>query len=146
MKKGGSQWRWCLVGNIEEAHKYGEEHEIKIVTKQFMPGAKIYLAPSQGGLGCESVVVIGKPQHRCGMIEIIMRREYITNYRLQKVLQPAVLERMEKSNYSWWVTQIQTGKRLLRFLTCSSPPPTKKYIRIKKLPGVEELALALTNW
>lgn len=101
-KQNVFQWRWCLVGNIVESHEYGEAHAIRIGTKQFAPNAKVYLAPAQWGDGYEKVPVIGKPRHRRKIIEVVMRRKYITHYRLQKVFQPAVLERMEKSKYAWW--------------------------------------------
>ena len=41
-----SKTGWCLVGNIVEAHKYGEEIEVRFGTKQFRSGAKVYLAPA----------------------------------------------------------------------------------------------------
>ncbi len=43
-------WRWCLVGNIIGAHEHGENKEIRIGTKQFQPGAKVYMAPSNWGI------------------------------------------------------------------------------------------------
>lgn len=120
------QWRWCLVGNIVESHEYGEDHEIKIGTKQFMPGAKIYLAPVQWGDGYENVIVIGKPRHRRGMIEIVMRRKYITNYRLQKVFQPAVLERIEKSKYLWWGEPVKDREEIIEVLNWLNPTAAEK--------------------
>ena len=121
-----TQWRWCLVGNIVESHEYGEEHETRIGTKQFMPDAKLYLAPIQWGDGYENVVVIGKPRHRRGLIEIVMHRKHITNYRLQKVFQPAVLERMEKSKYSWWDCTDADRDRIIDILDWLNPDAAEK--------------------
>ena len=120
------QWRWCLVGNIVKSHKYGEEHEIRTGTKQFMPGAKIYLAPIQWGDGYEKVVVIGKPRHRHGLIEIVMHRKYITGYRLQKVFRPAVLDRMEKSEYSWWSDTDADRDKIIDILNWLNPTSAEK--------------------
>ena len=95
-------WRWCLVGNIVETHEYGEEKEIKFGTKQFRPGAKVYLAPANWGDGYENIVVIGCPRKTRNFIEIIMRSEYVENLRIQKVYAPFLLHMMEKSQYEWW--------------------------------------------
>lgn len=138
-----AQWRWCLVGNAAETHEYGEDHIIKIGTKQFMPGAKLYLAPIQWGDGYEKVVVIGKPRHKHGMIEIIMPREYITNYRLQKVFQPAVLERMEKSKYSWWSDTDAARDEILDILGWLNPVAAEKAREnIKATEGQSDLSFS----
>lgn len=98
----GHSWCWCLVGNIVEQHEYGEQHEIKCGTKQFSPGAKVYLAPTQWGDGYEKIVVIGLPRHGGKYIEIITSSKYIENLRIQKVFKPAVLKRMCSSKWRWW--------------------------------------------
>ena len=94
--------RWCLVGNIVEDHEYGEEHEIKHGTKQFSPGAKVYMAPPAWGDGYEKIIVIGKPRNSKRYIEVIMRSEYIENLRMQVVYKPQILRMMNDSDYSWW--------------------------------------------
>ena len=134
-KTDSLQWRWCLVGNIVKSHEYGEDHEIRTGTKQFMPGAKIYLAPIQWGDGYEDVVVIGKPRHRRGLIEIIMQRKYIISYRLQKVFQPAVLERMEKSEYSWWGGTDADRDRIIDILDWLNPTAAEKAKQDIKVAG-----------
>lgn len=102
LDQGATQWRWGLVGNIVQTHEYGEEHKILVGSKQFGPGAKVYIAPAQWGDGFENVCVIGKPRHRRGLIELVMPLRLIENLRLKRVFQPAALERMEKSQYRWW--------------------------------------------
>ena len=97
----GHSFVWCLVANITEEHEFGEEHEIKVGTKQFRPGAKVYLAPVQWGDGFENVVAIGVPRHSKRYIEIITRREYMENFRVQKVFKPAILKLMCSSEYRW---------------------------------------------
>ena len=97
------EWRWCLVGNIVETRLYGEEKEVRNGTKRFSGGTKVYVAPSQWGDGFENVVVLGKPRgRRGGVIEMVIRRDYIHNFRLQKIYSPLLLRRMSKSQHSWW--------------------------------------------
>ena len=98
----GKEWVWCLVGNIVEEHSYGEEHDILRGSKHFRPGAKVWLAPPQWGDGYEKIVVIGKPRHYKSYIEVIMKSEYIVNFRVQQVFKPPVLKLMCNSEYSWW--------------------------------------------
>lgn len=99
--KKGHSFVWCLVANITEEHKFGEEREIRVGTKQFRPGAKVYLAPVQWGDGFENVVAIGVPRHSKHYIEIITRREYMENFRVQKVFKPAILKLICSSEYRW---------------------------------------------
>ena len=64
------EWQWCLVGNIVEKHKYGEEHIIKYGNKQFRPNAKVYVNLIYFGMGHETILVIGTPRHSSKYIEI----------------------------------------------------------------------------
>ena len=98
----GHNWCWSLVGNIVQEHEWGEKREIKYGTKHFSQGTKVFLAPVQWGDGYENIVVIGLPRYGKKYIEIVMRSEYIENYRIKKVYQPAILRRMCLSQYRWW--------------------------------------------
>ena len=95
-------WRWCLVGNIVDKRFYGEEHEIKSGIKLLSPGTKVYIAPHQWGDGGDKLVVLGKPRHKNGFIECIIKREQICNWRLKKIYPSRVLDRMNYSKYHWW--------------------------------------------
>ena len=97
-----NNYRWCLVGNITDKRMYGQKHEIRYGTKNFSPGTKVYIAPHQWGDGGEQRVVLGNPRHKKGYIECVIRREYICNFRIQKVYSPLLLKRMKNSEYSWW--------------------------------------------
>ena len=101
-KQEEQMWRWCLVGNIINSHPYGESKEILNGTKQFPPGAKVFIAPANWGDGYENVIVIGCPRHRKQYIEVIMRADYIENFRIKKVYAPFILRMMENSKYRWW--------------------------------------------
>lgn len=48
------EWQWCLVGNIVGEHEHGEAHEFKCGTKQFRPGAKVFVNLVYGGMGDET--------------------------------------------------------------------------------------------
>lgn len=114
--RGDMPWQWCLAGNIVESHEYGEEHEVRVGTKQFGPGAKVYIAPAQWGDGYENVCVIGKPRRKRSLIEVVMKMDLIENFRLKKVFQPAVLRRMEKSPHSWWGCADESRERILELI------------------------------
>ena len=96
------EWQWCLVGNIVKEHKYGENHELRYGNKQFRPNTKVFVNLVYGGMGHESVLVIGIPRYSKRYIEIVIARKYIENFRLQKVFKPAVLKRMNQSDWNWW--------------------------------------------
>ena len=96
------EWVWALVGNIKEEHEYGENHEIKKGTKQFGPGTKVYLSEGHWGDGYEMINVIGKPRHSRNYIAVVMKRNNIQNFRMQKVYKPAILQRMKENNENGW--------------------------------------------
>lgn len=120
------EWRWCLVGNIVDSHEYGEDHEIRTGTKQFAPGAKVYLAPIHWGDGYEKIYVVGKPRHRRGYIMVVMCSRYITNLRLQKVFRPAVLERMANSDVRWWGNTDEDRDEIIEYLDSRNPAAAAK--------------------
>ena len=109
-------WRWCLVGNIVKSHVYGESKDVLIGTKHFQPGAKVYMAPANWGDGYEKIVVIGCPRRSRQYIEIIMKSDYIENFRLQKVYQPFLLKMMEESEYTWWNNSEEDQQAILTLI------------------------------
>lgn len=97
-----AEWRWCLVGNIVEKHEFGEEHVIKLGTKHFPPGAKVFINPVYGGMGHEHILVVGVPRHMKQYVEIVIRRKLVRNFRVHKVYKPAILKLMSASEWDWW--------------------------------------------
>lgn len=130
-------WRWCLVGNIVKTHEYGEDHEIKTGSRHFAPGAKVYMAPVQWGDGYERITVIGKPRKRRNYVEVIMRSELIENLRMQKVFTPAVLKKMDQSEYHWWTNTESDRDEVIEYLETRNPDAAenakKKYWRFPKV-------------
>ncbi|MDD4200653.1 MAG: hypothetical protein PHS19_04610, partial [Eubacteriales bacterium] len=102
------EWRVSLVGNIIGENEYGETHEIRQGTKHFSPGTKVYIAPIHWGDGYEKVYVIGKPRGRRNLIQKVMSRSKIVNFRAQKVYSPVVLKMMQKSEIGWWDNDEET--------------------------------------
>lgn len=88
------KWIWCLVGNVVKERPYGPDHEVRLGTKRFTPGTKVYCYPGQWGDGYDRIYVLGRPRERYDLIRLIMPRKHIENFRLQRVYNPQVIERM----------------------------------------------------
>lgn len=86
-------WVWALVGNVIEDHPFGKEKKIVNGTKRFKGGTKVYCLISSFGDGYESVPVIGR-NRKGHLIETIIRRKFIKNFRLKKVYSPTIIEMM----------------------------------------------------
>jgi hypothetical protein len=114
------EWIWCMVGNIVDEHKFGENKEIRHGTKQFPAGAKIYCFPPLWGDGFENVKVVGKPRKKGKMITIVMRSELITNWRIQQVYDSYVITEM-LTGFGWDNSErSKTGiEKMLGFLNGS---------------------------
>lgn len=110
------EWRWCIVGNIVESHSFGQYGETRIGTKQFRPGAKVYCSIWNWGDGGEHYPVIGLPRHGKRLITVIMPSKYITNFRIQKVFNPAVLKEMERDERFWFSNSDKDRDDILRYL------------------------------
>lgn len=120
------EWQWCLVGNIVGEHEHGENHEIKSGTKQFRPGAKVFINLVYGGMGHESILVIGNPRHLHRYIEIVIARKYVENFRLQKVFKPAVLKRMNQSSWDWWGNTDSARDQIIKVLEWLNPAEAER--------------------
>ena len=97
--------QWCLVGNVIEEHPYGQEHQIRRGSKHFLAGTRVYcLAPRWDGL--DEFFAIGLHRGSRRFTTVIMRTNYITNWRSKQVFQPEVLRRITEvaqspSGRSW---------------------------------------------
>ena len=120
------EWQWCLVGNIVKEHKYGENHELRYGNKQFRTNTKVFVNLVYGGMGHESVLVIGIPRYSKRYIEIVIARKYIENFRLQKVFKPAVLKRMNQSDWNWWGNTNSARDELITILEWINPVEAEK--------------------
>jgi hypothetical protein len=71
---------------------------MRLGTKHFAPGAKLYCFPQRWGDGGERIWDLGR--HRCGgpkLIRIIVDTKWLTDWRVQRVFQPHVLREMRDS-------------------------------------------------
>ena len=115
------EWQWCLAGNIKEVHEYGEGHELRYGNKQFRPGAKVFVNLVYGGMAHEHILAIGIPRHASHYIEIVIKRDVVENFRLQKVFKPAVLNRMKQSEWDWWGNTDSARDKIIRVLEWLNP-------------------------
>ena len=115
------KWIWCLVGNVVKERPYGPNHEVRRGTKRFAPGTKVYYYPVKWGDGYERIYVLGKPREKYDLIRLIMPRKYIENFRLQKVYNPQVIERMNPSptQRTMWTDGMTPTLTSCRSSTCS---------------------------
>lgn len=125
-KSDEQEWRWCLVGNIVGEHEYGEDHELRCGTKQFRPGAKVFVNLIYGGMGHECILVIGTPRRSRRYIQIVISRKYVCNFRLQKVFKPVILKQMNQSKWKWWGNTDSDQDELLRALEWLNPSEAEK--------------------
>ncbi|HEY2589885.1 MAG TPA: hypothetical protein VGI81_29340 [Tepidisphaeraceae bacterium] len=87
---------WCLVGNVVEAHAFGESKEIRRGSKHFTAGTKVYCLPPQWGDGYEKVIAVGIARGSRRWITVVMSTDLITNWRAKVVYKPAVMWRLRE--------------------------------------------------
>ncbi|MEL6611976.1 MAG: hypothetical protein AAFQ53_07765, partial [Bacteroidota bacterium] len=77
---------WCLVGNIVQEHRFGEEGEVRTGSKHFGPRTKVYIAPrGWDGYVLYNATVIGRPRRTSRFIAVTIRSRLIENWRVQQV-------------------------------------------------------------
>lgn len=82
----------CIIGNIVDTHFYGEQKEIRKGTKHFPPNAKVYCLPEYGGMGHETMVVVGVPRKSKRFIKIAMPTKRIKNFKVKAVYKPRIID------------------------------------------------------
>ena len=98
--------QWCLVGNIVNKRVSGEKgQETKHGTKHFSPGTKIYAFPAQWGDGYEKVIVVGRHRGSKDFVTMVIRSDWVTNWRAKMIYNPEVLRRMQEGVCKFWAPQ-----------------------------------------
>ncbi len=93
-----SESAWCLVANIVDERPYGPEgKETRRGTKHFAAGAKIYCFPFQWGDGYERIRVIGRHRGSRRFVTMIIKSDWLTNWRAQRVYSPAVIKQLDNA-------------------------------------------------
>ena len=96
---------WCVVANVLAVRAFGPGGaEKRSGTKQFAPGAKVYVFDFFWGMGGDDVTVIGRQRRTKRYITLVMRAEHLPNWRTELVYSPhaikQILEYGEFSRYA----------------------------------------------
>lgn len=110
-KNYNEAFRYILLGNIIDKHYYGEGKEIRSGTKQFRPGAKVYLFPEYGGMGHEAMPVYGLPRKSWRKIKIIIRSEMIKNVRVKKTFDAKIIKMVTDNHFYSYFGNDEVGLR-----------------------------------
>jgi hypothetical protein len=86
---------WCVVANvISESHPEGERSELRLGTKHFSPGGKVYCLPISWHDGGERLRVFGR--HRGGrrFVVAVVAKKLLTNFRAKQVFDPKLVAQL----------------------------------------------------
>jgi hypothetical protein len=98
--------QWCLVGNIVDERPSGERGgEIMHGTKHFSPRTKVYAFPAQWGDGYEKIIVVGRHRGSKDFVTMVIRSQWVTNWRAKVVYKPEVLRRLQEGVCRFWEPQ-----------------------------------------
>ena len=105
-EKHENESAWCPVGNIVEERRIDNDGgEIKYGTKHFSPGTKIYCLPAQWGDGYEQIKVIGRHRGSKQYVTMVIKSEWVINWRAKVVYSPEVLSRLQEESRAQWQSQ-----------------------------------------
>ncbi len=86
---------WTLVANIKQEISYGEgKMETHKGSKQFSPGTKVYIIDWYAGM-CKDITVIGLSRDTKKLITIVIRAEWIENFRVKLCYNPKVCSKIK---------------------------------------------------
>lgn len=114
---------WSLVANVVAERRAGPGGvDVRRGTKHFAPGAKVYCLPPLWDSyhkvhGDDKIVVVGRHRRSHRYMTIVMRTEWLTNWRVQLVYRPYVIREM--------VGAVQDRREWLN--------PSVEYLRANKL-------------
>jgi len=98
--------QWCLVGNIRESHSFGPKGlEHRAGTKHFSPGTKVFCLPARWGDGYEKIVAIGRHRGSKLFSKMVIRADWVTNWRAAVVYHPAVLSLLAADSPRNWASE-----------------------------------------
>jgi hypothetical protein len=87
------------VANVCRARPYGERHEPKAGLRWLNAGAKVFVPGGFGGMGFESVTVIGQHRLQRRLFLQHVQSRYLVNWRVKLVYSPAVLRLVAEGEY-----------------------------------------------
>jgi hypothetical protein len=105
--------QWCLVGNIVAVRSFGVEHELRSGTKHFSGGTKVYCLPAQWGDGYDKITVIGRHRGSKQFESMIIRSDWVCNWRAKVIYNPEIIRRIEEANIINWKSKEQADTYVL---------------------------------
>ncbi|GAA3598341.1 hypothetical protein [Kribbella ginsengisoli] len=89
--------QWCIVANVVDVRPYGPGgQEARSGLRIFRAGAKLYVVDGLGGMGWETLEVVGRARSRSRFVEAKVRTEHLVNWRVKGVYSPALLDRINR--------------------------------------------------
>jgi len=86
---------WCVVANIVLERPFGPGgEERRRGTKNFAPGAKVYVFQRIGWGDWRRIRVLGRHRRSVRLIELTTSVEFLANWRVEKVYSPTIIRRM----------------------------------------------------
>ena len=99
--KDGAEGIWCIVANVKKEHPFGPGGaEVKIGTRQFRGGTKVYIAGCWPGT-CDAVVAIGLHRKSRRFITCVIDVRRVEAFRVKLVYQPVVVQRILLDDRCW---------------------------------------------
>src|SRR5690349_1300579 len=91
---------WCIAANVVQQRPYGPGGEqTRRGIRLFGPGAKVWVPDGYGGMGYETVVVIGRTRHSSRYAVVSVGTKFLNNFRVKLVYSPAVLARIAEADW-----------------------------------------------
>ena len=87
---------WCVVANIKREIPFGPEKEIRLGTKHFSPGAKVYCFKSEWDPGLGRLRVIGRHRGSRRFVKMVIEKSWLTNWRVKAVYNPRLVAKLKK--------------------------------------------------
>jgi hypothetical protein len=88
---------WCIVANVVEERPYGPGGaETRRGLKIFPAGAKLYVPDGFGGMGWETVEVVGRGRGSSRYVAARVQTSQLTNWRVKAVHSPGALRQIER--------------------------------------------------
>jgi hypothetical protein len=89
---------WAVVANVVRERRAGELGSLlKIGTRKFTGGAKVYIAGAYWGMGGERVRVIGRYRGK-NFITCTINAMYLENFRVSLAYHPEVVRRLNEAS------------------------------------------------
>ena len=95
---------WCVVANVKREHPFGEGEDVKVGTRQFRGGTKVYVGGCYPG-PCDGVVCIGLHRKSRKFITCVVSVTHVENFRPMVAYHPEVVRRLQEDERCWFRAQ-----------------------------------------